>query len=130
MHTEYAKDIVAWSREQAALLRASDFAALDLEHIASEIEDVDKSEQRELASGMAVLLAHLLQWQFQPERRRTSWKLIIKDRPPGTAPKPLRILDSAGNRRGQSGESPTSMRSHLPPGILAPRPMSLRQSRS
>ena len=49
-------------------------------------------------------------------------------RPPGTAPKPLRILDSAGNRQGQSGESPTSMRSHLPPGILAPRPMSLRQS--
>ena len=49
-------------------------------------------------------------------------------RPPGTAPKPLRILDSAGNRQGQSGESPTSMRSHLPPGILAPRPLSLRQS--
>ena len=53
---------------------------------------------------------------------------VTVSRPPGTAPKPLRILDSAGNRRGQSGESPTSMRSHLPPGILAPRPLSLRQS--
>ena len=49
-------------------------------------------------------------------------------RPPRTASKPPQILDSAGNRQGQSGASPTSMRSHLPPGILAPRPMSLRQS--
>ncbi len=31
---------------------------LDLEHIADEIEDVGKSEQRELESRMAVLIAH------------------------------------------------------------------------
>ncbi len=79
MNTEYAKDVVAWSREQAALLRAGDFAALDLEHIAEEIEDVGKSEQRELASRMAVLLTHLLKWQFQPERRGTSWERTIKE---------------------------------------------------
>ncbi len=79
MNTEYAKDVVAWSREQAALLRAGDFAALDLEHIAAEIEDMGKSEQRELASRMAVLLAHFLKWQFQPERRGTSWKRTTKE---------------------------------------------------
>ena len=33
-----------------------------------------KSEQRELASRMAVLLAHLIKWQSQPERRGASWE--------------------------------------------------------
>ena len=62
----YEKDIIAWANEQAKLLRAGQFGQLDIEHIAEEIEDVGKSEQRELASRMAILLAHLLKWQFQP----------------------------------------------------------------
>lgn len=48
--TRYEQDIVAWAREQAALLRAGRVDLLDLEHIADEIEDVGKSEQRELVS--------------------------------------------------------------------------------
>ncbi len=56
----YDIDIVAWAQEQARLLRAGRFEALDIEHIAEEIEDVGKSEQRELASRLAVLLANLL----------------------------------------------------------------------
>ena len=49
-----------------------------LENIAEEIEDVGKSEQRELESRMAVLLAHLLKWQYQPERRGVSWAVTIR----------------------------------------------------
>ncbi len=79
MGTTYEKDVVAWANEQAALLRAGKFSAIDIEHIAEEIEDVGKSEQRELASRMAVLLAHLLKWQFQPERRSNSWMRTIKE---------------------------------------------------
>jgi hypothetical protein len=73
----YDTDIVAWAQEQARLLRVGRFDALDIEHIAEEIEDVGKSEQRELASRMAVLLAHLLKWQYQPERRGNSWRRTI-----------------------------------------------------
>ncbi|SAK61607.1 hypothetical protein AWB80_02692 [Caballeronia pedi] len=73
MGTPYEKDVVAWAEEQAALLRAGKLASIDIEHIAEEIEDVGKSEQREFASRMAVLLAHLLKWQLQPERRTNSW---------------------------------------------------------
>ena len=69
----YDTDVIIWSREQAAALRAGEFSRLDIEHLADEIEDVGKSEKRELASRMAVLLAHLLKWQFQPERRSKSW---------------------------------------------------------
>jgi Domain of unknown function DUF29 len=67
MQTAYEKDIIAWSKEQANLLRSGKFSAIDIEHIAEEIEDVGKSEQRELANRMAVLLSHLLKWQYQPK---------------------------------------------------------------
>ncbi|WP_295426574.1 DUF29 domain-containing protein [uncultured Thiodictyon sp.] len=74
----YESDIVAWSEEQAGLIRAGRFDRLDLEHIAEEIEDVGKSEQREFASRMAVLLGHLLKWQYQPVRRGASSEKTIK----------------------------------------------------
>jgi len=74
MRTSYEADVVAWANEQASLIRAGQFDLLDLEHIAEEIDDVGKSEQRELASRMAVLLAHLLKWQYQPARRSNSWR--------------------------------------------------------
>ena len=79
MNTSYESDVVAWAKEQAALIRAGQFDQLDLTHIAEEIEDVGKSEQRELASRMAVLLAHILKWKFQPQKRSISWTLTIKE---------------------------------------------------
>ena len=79
MGTSYEKDVVAWANEQAALLRAGKFSALDIEHIAEEIEDVGKSERRELASRMAVLLAHLLKWQYQSDRKGASWRATIRE---------------------------------------------------
>ena len=75
--TSYDKDVILWSQEQAQLLRASRFSELDIEHLADEIEDVGKSEKRELASRMAVLLAHLLKWTRQPEIRTKSWRATI-----------------------------------------------------
>lgn len=79
MTTSYETDVVAWAKEQAALIRAGRFDQLDLTHIAEEIEDVGRSEQRELASRMAVLLAHILKWKFQPQKRSVSWTLTIKE---------------------------------------------------
>ncbi|UIF86281.1 DUF29 domain-containing protein [Cupriavidus sp. UYPR2.512] len=77
MGTSYETDVVAWAREQAALLRAGKLSAIDALHIADEIEDVGKSEQREFTSRMAVLLAHLLKWQFEPSRRSKSRQFTI-----------------------------------------------------
>lgn len=76
--TNYNGDVIAWANEQARLLRAGQFSQLDIEHIADEIEDVGKSELRELESRLAVLLAHLLKWQFQPTHRGVSWEVTIK----------------------------------------------------
>ena len=79
MATGYDQDVLAWAIEQARLLRAGRFDQLDIEHIADEIEDVGKSEKRELASRMAVLLAHLLKWQHQPARRGGSWERTMRE---------------------------------------------------
>lgn len=78
MGTAYQTDIIAWANEQAALLRAGELSAIDVEHIAEEIEDLGKSEQRELSSRMALLLSHLLKWQFQLSYRGVSWEKTIK----------------------------------------------------
>jgi hypothetical protein len=79
MTIAYEKDIIGWANEQARLLRAGKFDLLNLKNIAEEIEDVGKSEQRELANRMAFLLAHLLKWEHQPERRGASWQLTIRN---------------------------------------------------
>lgn len=77
MGTLYETDIVAWASEQAELLRSGQWSALDIENIAGEIEDVGKSVQRELSSRVALLLAHLLKWKYQPEHRSKSWLATI-----------------------------------------------------
>ena len=79
MEALYNRDIIAWANEQAALLRSGQFDKLDLANLAEEIEDVGKSEKRELASRLAVLIAHLLKWRFQLERQGKSWELTIKE---------------------------------------------------
>ena len=76
--TSYQSDVVAWAQQQAHWIRTRQFDKLDLANIAEEIEDVGKSEKRGLASPMAVLLAHLLKWQYQPQLQSKSWQRTIR----------------------------------------------------
>lgn len=77
--SKYETDFYAWANEQASLLRSGRLSAADIENIAEEIESMGRSEKRELASRLAVLLTHLLKWQFQPGLRGNSWRLTIKE---------------------------------------------------
>ena len=74
----YESDVIEWANEQSAFIRAGRFDLLDIEHIADEIEDVGKSEQREFESRMAVLIMHLIKWHYQPSHRSKSWERTIK----------------------------------------------------
>jgi hypothetical protein len=76
---EYEKDFYAWTAHNAKLLREGKLSEIDVENIAEEIESMGKSEKRELISRLAVLMAHLLKWKFQPSRRSKSWTLTIKN---------------------------------------------------
>jgi len=74
----YDQDFYAWANEQAALLRSGQLTDADLENIAEEIESMGRSEKRELVNRLAVLLLHLLKWQFQPGLQSSSWTATIK----------------------------------------------------
>ena len=67
--TLYERDFYAWANKQAALLRAGKLSEADVEHIAEEIESMGRAEKRELINRLAVLLSHLLKWQYQPGHR-------------------------------------------------------------
>ncbi|MFB1490132.1 MULTISPECIES: DUF29 domain-containing protein [unclassified Thiocapsa] len=78
MTTDYDQDFYAWSREQASLLRSGQYGRLDVAHLVEEIEDLGKRERRALESRLAVLLGHLLKWQYQPGYpSRKSWRATI-----------------------------------------------------
>jgi len=74
---EYERDFYGWLRESARLLREGRWAEIDSEHIAEELEAMGRSEKRELASRLSVLIAHLLKWEHQPVRRSRSWRNTI-----------------------------------------------------
>jgi hypothetical protein len=75
----YETDLVAWAREQADLARRGSVNSLDLANIAEELEGMVRSEHRALASQLERLMAHLLKWRYQPQRRSRSWRGSIRD---------------------------------------------------
>lgn len=75
----YEQDYHAWTQQTAELLRQGHFADIDIEHLAEELEDMGASKERELENRLGILLAHLLKWRYQPERRGARWEATIKE---------------------------------------------------
>jgi hypothetical protein len=75
--TLHDRDFYAWTLQQASLLRERRLSEADIVHIAEELESMGASERRELTHRLAVLIAHLLKWQFQPELRGNRWRNTI-----------------------------------------------------
>jgi hypothetical protein len=75
----YERDVYAWSKEQAALLRARRFSDLDLEHVAREIEDVGQSLYREIRSRVRTIMEHLLKLEYSSATEpRAGWEKTIR----------------------------------------------------
>jgi hypothetical protein len=88
----YETDFYAWTQEQVNLLKAQQWEQLDTINIIEEIETLGRKERQELRNRLGVLLGHLLKWQFQAEKRSSSWlgtireqriqiKLLLEDSP-------------------------------------------------
>jgi hypothetical protein len=77
--SDYHADFYAWTREQADLARRGSVNALDMGNIAEELEGMGRAERRALASQLERLMAHLLKWRYQPQRRSRSWRGSIRD---------------------------------------------------
>lgn len=77
--SHYQRDPYAWSLEQARLLKERRLREIDADNIAEEILDVGRNEYDKLESALRVLLAHMLKWDHQPERRSRSWANTIAE---------------------------------------------------
>jgi Domain of unknown function DUF29 len=76
---DYETDFDAWAHQQAEALRAKDWAALDLEHLAEEVEDLRKVERNAIRSRLRLAVSHLLKWRYQPEKRSESWRATVTE---------------------------------------------------
>jgi Domain of unknown function DUF29 len=77
--TDYDTDFYAWTQQQAQALRVKDVAALDLDHLAEEIESLGNEQRHAVRSHLRVLLWHLLKWAYQPDHRSPSWRTSIRN---------------------------------------------------
>jgi Domain of unknown function DUF29 len=82
--SDYGTDVLAWSVEQAALLRRRaagemvNDSALDWPNIAEEIESVGQSERSALRSNIATVLEHLIKLHASPAAEpRNGWKTSV-----------------------------------------------------
>jgi hypothetical protein len=75
----YDSDLVLWAAEQAALLRARKFDALDIENLAQEVEDLAKSQRRELTGRVRTILEHMIKLEISPANYpRFDWNDTIR----------------------------------------------------
>lgn len=93
----YEADYSRWLFENARLLREGRFSEADIENIAEELEDMGRSEKRAVGSHIAVILTHLLKWQFQPDHRSSSWRGSIHNARRATA----KLLNESPSLRPQ-----------------------------
>lgn len=75
----YEQDFYAWTQQQSKALAERQIDLLDWAHLKEEIQTLGRQEYRELVSRLAVLIGHLLKWEYQPERRSRSWFLTIRE---------------------------------------------------
>lgn len=77
--SDYDTDFYAWTQAQAAALRAKDWPALDVAHLAEEIADVGNAQRFTLESHLERLLLHLLKYRYDPAQLlRRDWRLTIR----------------------------------------------------
>jgi hypothetical protein len=75
----YEEDFYAWTNHNAKLLKEGKFNEVDIQNIIEEIESMGRSERNSLVNRLAILIAHLLKWRYQPGLQGHSWKYTIAE---------------------------------------------------
>jgi hypothetical protein len=73
----YLDDETAWLEHMAELARQRDVASLDWTNLSEYLTDMAHRDRREVKNRLRVLLAHLLKWEHQPDKRTGSWRATI-----------------------------------------------------
>jgi Domain of unknown function DUF29 len=75
----YDRDFYAWTETMAEALRSHHWSALDIENLVEEVESLGRRERQELENRLAILLGHLLKWQYQAPQRSHSWRATLRE---------------------------------------------------
>ena len=75
----YEEDFYGWTMQNVQFLKQRNYQEADIEHIIEELEEMGTSNENQLINRLAVLIAHLLKWQFQPDFRGRSWEGTIEE---------------------------------------------------
>lgn len=75
----YEQDFYAWTEEQVKLLKNQQWGLLDTDNLIEELESLGKQQRRELENRLAILIGHLLKWEYQPHLRCNSWRSTIRE---------------------------------------------------
>jgi hypothetical protein len=75
----YNQDETAWLEAMADLAAQGRHSEMDYPHICEYLTDMANRDRREVFSRLVVLLAHLLKWDYQPEKWSGSWRGIIRE---------------------------------------------------
>jgi hypothetical protein len=78
----YEQDSYVWAHDEAALLRAVRFDALDLEHLIEEVEDLGGAVRRSMRLHVLSIVEHLLKLQYRPasEHRLGGREVVRRER--------------------------------------------------
>jgi len=71
--SEYERDFDSWIQQHITLLKQGRVNEIDVEHLIEELEDMGKSNRRELSNRFVPLIAHLLKWQYQYKQLQDRW---------------------------------------------------------
>ena len=74
----YETDETAWLEATSELVRLGRWDEVDAINLAEYLNDMARRDKREVLSRLAVLIAHLLKWSQQPERRSRSWQETVE----------------------------------------------------
>jgi hypothetical protein len=77
--TLYDRDFHQWTQVMADAIRSGDWANLDTENLAEELESLGRQQRQELRNRLGILLGHLLKWQLQPQHRSKSCRLTLRE---------------------------------------------------
>lgn len=76
----YEIDFYAWLNHQANALQSEEFGKLDLDHLIEELQVMARSEKRQIANRLRVLLAHLLKLTVESNRDPMwGWRATVRD---------------------------------------------------
>ena len=73
----YEADETAWLEATADLVRNGLLDQVDLKSLAEYLTDMARRDRREVESRLTMLLAHVLKWIHQPDRRLRSWRATV-----------------------------------------------------